>query len=93
MKIPDIGSCPHCGSQLEPGHLGFASGLFWSRKPLKWWQSIVFFAFAYGELVVGGIGSTPWFRGRSGHRCIGCGVLVIPSDRQVQATGTEGLIS
>jgi hypothetical protein len=76
-----IGPCPHCQSQLESGHLGYASGLFWSRQRLNWWQSLFFFAFFYGQFVVGNLASTPWFQSRAGHRCTGCGALVIPTDR------------
>lgn len=74
------GPCPHCQSQLEPGYLGFASGLFWSAKRLKRWQSLFPIALSYGQFVVGSLGSTPWFRSRAAHRCTGCGALVIPTD-------------
>ncbi len=81
MEHSDIGPCPHCQSHLEPGHLGYTSGLFWSRERLGGWQSLFFLAFPYGQYVVGNLASTPWFRSRAGHRCTGCGVLVIPADR------------
>ena len=80
MADETIGRCPHCHSELERGYLGFASGLFWSRDRLTWWQSLFFFAFAHGSFVVGSLLSTPWFRSRAAHRCSVCGALVIPSD-------------
>ena len=75
-----IGPCPHCQAPLEPGYLGYASGLFWSRDRLNWWQSLIFVALRHGRFVVGSFGATPWFRRRAGHRCTICGALVIPSD-------------
>ena len=83
MRDQTLGPCPYCGSQLEPGHLGFSSGLFWSRNRLNWWQSIFLFAFSYGEFVIGNLVSTPWFKDRSAHRCSSCRVLVIPTDKPV----------
>ena len=81
MDSIGIGQCPYCQSQLESGYLGYASGLFWSSQRLNWWQSLFFFAFSYGRFVVGGLLSTPWFRSHAAHRCVGCGALVIPTDR------------
>ena len=81
MEPLAIGPCPHCQSQLESGHLGYASGLLWSRQRLNWWQSLFFFAFSYGQFVVGNLATTPWFRSHAAHRCTGCGALVIPSAR------------
>ena len=81
MEQHAIGPCPYCEAQLESGHLGFASGILWSRQRLNWWQSIFFIAILYGQFVVGGLGSTPWFRSRSAHRCTDCGALVVPADQ------------
>ena len=81
MNTPELGRCPHCDSQLEPGHLGFASGLFWSAHEIVGWRSFFPVALRYGRFVVGSLLSTPWFRTRSAHRCPACGTLVIPSDR------------
>lgn len=76
----DVGPCPHCNSPLEPGSIGFASGLLWSREPLKSWQSLFFVAPAFGEIVLGSLLSTPWLRSRPGYRCTRCGALVVHSD-------------
>ena len=81
MEQLEIGPCPHCQSRLEPGYLGFASGLFWSRERLKGWQSLFFLAFPHGQFVVGNLLSTPWLQSRAAHRCTGCGALVVPADR------------
>ncbi len=81
MNSQDLGPCPHCDSELEAGYLGFASGLFWSRRRLEGWRSLFPFALSRGRFVVGNLTSTPWFRTRAAHRCSRCGVLVIPADR------------
>jgi hypothetical protein len=82
MDSIDVSQCPYCQSQLESGYLGYTSGLFWSSQRLNWWQSLFFVACSYGRFVVGDFVSTPWFRSRAAHRCVSCGALVIPTDRQ-----------
>jgi hypothetical protein len=79
MESEGIGPCPYCQSQLEPGYLGYASGLFWSNRRLKWWQSFFFSAIPHGLFVLGSLASTPWFRSHAAHRCVGCGSLAVPT--------------
>lgn len=75
------GRCPICQGELEAGHLGFVSGLLWSRKrPSR--RPRFFLPTPNDErFVLGGWLSTPWFRTRPGHRCKECGALVLPTDR------------
>ncbi len=79
MESPDVGPCPHCGSELEPGEIGFASGVFWSPGGIRGWQRIL--PVAGGRFVLGILVSTPWLRSRPAHRCTACGALVVPTDR------------
>lgn len=82
MLQDDVGLCPYCQAQLEPGYLGFTSGLLWSRERLNWLQSLFFVAaLSLGQLVIGSLGTTPWFRYRAAHRCTVCGALVVATDR------------
>jgi len=80
MDPQDPGLCPHCQSPLEPGYVGFSSGLFWTTRRLKGWQSVLPVALSYGRYVVGNLLSTPWLQSRAAHRCTSCGALVLPTD-------------
>lgn len=81
MTTSEPGRCSQCDSELEPGYLGLASGLFWATQQIVGWRSFIPVALRNGRFVVGSLLSTPWLQTRSAHRCPECGILVIPSDR------------
>lgn len=81
MQGQRIGSCPYCRSDLEPGHVCYRSVLFWSRDRLNWWQRLLFETFPFRQLVAGSLITTSWLGTRPGHRCTGCGAVLIPTDR------------
>ena len=70
--------CPECGSRLEDGFIGYASGILWHEQELHGWRRAFPFALAEGRFVVGNWPSTPWFRSRTARRCPACGTLVLP---------------
>ena len=78
MEGQNIGQCPYCDSDLEPGHVCYRSVLFWSRDRLTWWQRFFFEAFPHRQAVAGSLLTTPWFGSRSGHRFTSCGAVLIP---------------
>jgi hypothetical protein len=78
MTTANMGVCPECGSQLEDGFIGYASGLLWHKRQPSGWQRLFPFALTTGRFVIGNWASTPWVRLKTARRCVACGTLVLP---------------
>ena len=82
MDTPQGGRCPDCGGALEPGHVGFASGILWFNAEPKGWNRFFPFALKVGRSVVGNWTSTPWYRIRQARQCPRCETVVVRGDCQ-----------
>ncbi|MCG6947365.1 MAG: PF20097 family protein [Acidobacteria bacterium] len=69
--------CPDCGGTLEPGFIGYFSGIMWSDTELAGGQRLIPFVFGFARFIIGTVASTPWIRSRAAHRCPACGTLVV----------------
>ena len=73
--------CPGCGATLEPGFIGYFSGIVWSENELVGWRRLIPFVFIFARFIIGNVGSTPWIRSRAAYTCRDCGTLVVPATR------------
>jgi rubredoxin len=73
--------CPDCGTTLEPGFIGYFSGIVWSENELVGWRRLIPFVFGSAHFIIGNLGSTPWIRSREARKCRDCGMLVVPTTR------------
>ena len=73
--------CPQCRATLDPGFVGFFSGIMWSDGEPTGWRRLIPFVFGSARFIIGNLTSPPWIRCRAAHRCSHCGTLVIPTTR------------
>lgn len=90
MSDNQDGSCPDCGAPLEPGFIGYFSGIVWGDNEPVGWRRLAPFVFGSAHFIIGNWTSTPWVRCRAARRCRSCGTLVVPATGDFDRPGPLG---